>query len=266
MSLAGWLGWNIRCPKKHFFLEFNFNLHTPLKINPKAYLTLHTQDADKPPATPNCCYSLTQLKRWRLGIGGYSSFEDYLDSLIRWHHCNYVKSEKIFTNYGCKITVIEEDWTQYVEAVYPLYYNVAQRHGDVLYDIRFFQAAAKRPDYKLICAWFEDKIIGMFLLQEELPTIHSVICGLDYHHSTKSYAYSWLHYALIHWAIETKKYQNVDIGLTANESKRAIGFEPISARMDIYSKGVITRNFLCAASLLTKATITSEAKLKLRFK
>ena len=266
LSLGGLLGCDLKWPSKHFFLELNFNLHTPLEFHPEAFLTLHTQDDSKPPSHPNCCFSITDFKRWRVDITPYSSFDDYLRSLIRWHRCNYAKSEKNFINYGCEVTFIEEDWTQHVDTVYRLYCNVARRHNDKLYDLPFFQTAAKRSNYKLICAWFEGQMIGMFLLQEELPTLHSTCCGFDYTHSSPSFAYSWLHYALIRHAIKAKKYQTVDIGLTADESKKVIGFEPVPARMDVYTKGVITHSLLRAASYLVTAKITPDSKLKFRLR
>lgn len=262
LSLTGLLGWEIKRPQNHFLVEFNFNLHTPFTIHPEAYLTFHTRDALKPQAAPNCCFTITEFKRWRIEIGSFSSFEDYLSNLKRWHRCNYIKSEKIFKNHGAEWSFIEQDWSNYAEDVYRLYYNVARKHGEKLYDLNFFQTAARRSDYKLVCAWFEGKMIAVFVLQEELPTLHSICCGLDYNHSTESYAYSWLNYAMIERAIEAKKYQSIDIGLTADESKRMIGFEPISAQMDIYSKGKITRNVLHFASSLLTAKITPEGQLK----
>jgi hypothetical protein len=69
---------------------------------------------------------------------------------------------------------------------------------------------------------------------------------------------------LIQYAIESKKYQNLDIGLTADQSKKIIGFEPIPSCMDVYTKGVMTHSLLRAASLLLTATITSESKFKIK--
>jgi hypothetical protein len=266
LSLTDLIGWKFAWPQKHFFVAFNFNLHTPLQFHPQAYLTFQTCDEDKPPSHPNCCFSINEFKRWRIDISSYSSFNQYVRSLIRWHRCNYTKSEKTFRNYGCEVTLIEEDWTRHVDTVYRLYNKVALRHTDKLYDLKFFQEAAKRNDYKLLCAWYEGEMIGMFLLQDEMPTLHSTCCGFDYDHSSASYAYTWLHYALIQRAIEAKKYQFVDIGLTADESKKAIGFKSIPARMDIYANGFITRGLLRAASSLVTATITPDSSLKLRLR
>lgn len=264
-SLFEQLGWNTNWPCKHFFLQFSFNLHTPLKFHPQAYLTLHTKDADSPPAASNRCFSITNLIRWRLDLSSYRSIDDYLNASIRWHRCNYSKSKKNFFEYGCKITFIEEDWSKYVEEVYQLYENVAKHYSHKLYNLSFFQEIAKRPDYKLVCAWFKEKMIGVFVLQEELPTLHSICGGLDYEHSSPSYAYSWMHYALFDHAIASQKYQNIDVGFNSDEAKKTIGFQPIVSRIDIFSKGKLTRGILKTFSSLIRATITREAKLKLEW-
>lgn len=263
LSLPGLLGWKTGWPNHQFFVHFNFNLHTPCLPHPKASFTFHTRDAQHPPLLPHCSFSITELQRWRLNIAPHPSFEHYLDGLIRWHRCSYLKSEKAFKYYGCTTHLFEEDWTPHVDTVYSLYKKVAQKHGDQLYQRSFFEAAAKREDYKLLSAWFEGNMIGMFLLQDEQPTLHSTCCGFDYFHSSKSCAYSWLHYVLIQSAIESGKYQDLDIGMTADSSKRSIGFKPIPARMDVYAKGTLQHAFLKAASYCVKATITPDAKLKI---
>lgn len=254
------LGWKWPCLR--FFMQFSFNLHTPLKIDPRAYLILHTQDAN---FVPNCSFSITGLTRWRLDISSFRSMDDYLKAMIRWHRCNYNKSKRHFLEYGCEISFIERDWSEYAEGVYHLYDNVAQRYSHRLYDLSFFQEIAKRPDYKLVCAWFEGKMIGVFVLQEELPTLHSIGAGLDYQHSSASYAYSWMHYALFEYAIAAQKYQNVDVGFNSDEAKKAIGFQPVLSRIDIYSKGRATRGMLKLFSRFFNATITPEAKLRIRW-
>lgn len=260
LSLGGLMGLN--WPLKHFYVQLNFNLHTPFQIHNDASLIIQVIDDNRAPEALERCFATKPFNRWRLDITPYGSFEELIYSRIRWSRNNYKKTEKIFNDYGGKVTFIEEDWTHLVPKVYELYRNVAKRHGDKLYDIHFFTKTAKRKDYKLLCAWFEEKLIGMSLLQEELPTLHSTCCGLDYEHSSKSYAYSWMHYQLLRHAMESNKYHNVDIGLTADEFKKMIGFEPVSVRMDIYSKGLITRNLLKFASLFISASITSEGKLK----
>lgn len=266
VSPLEFLGWRTFWPNKRMFLQLCCNLHTPLTLDPSAYLTFDVRDADLPPRSPGCCYSISNFNRWRLDISSYHSIDDYLKKSIRWHRCNYAKSKRVFTNYGCHVTVIEEDWTEYVEEAYHLYAMVAQRHGDWLYDIDFFRASAKHPNYKLLCAWLGNEMIGMFVLQEELPTLHSICCGLDYHHSSASYAYSWMHYVLIEYAIEAQKYQTVDVGLTADDSKKTIGFDAVPSRMDIYSKGFLTRGMLRLISLFVTTSITPAAKVQFKFK
>jgi hypothetical protein len=212
--------------------------------------------------TPDCCYSINDFNRWRIDLSNIHNKDTYVKSMKRWYRCNYMKSKKTFQEYGCTTTITKGDWFEYAERFYALYSNVAQRHGDWLYDLQFFREVAKRDDYKLLCAWHEGEIIAAFLLCEESPTLHSVCCGLDYEHSSESFAYSWLHYALIESAIESERFTEVDVGLTADDAKRAIGFQPIPSRMDIYSSGAITRNLLKVISKLVKTSITPGSKLK----
>lgn len=281
LSLLPLLGVNIPWPRKRFFLQFNFNLHTPLTMHPQAFLIFDTRDVSAIPAEGASssvlqeslaahrltrCYSIADLKRWRLDIAAYRSMHDYLDATVRWHRCNHAKSSKIFSQYGCEISFIEGDWTAHAERVYYLYANVAGRHGDWLYDLNFFKEAAKRPDYHLICAWYGGEMVGVFVLQEELPTLHSICCGFDYVHSSASYAYSWMHYALIEHAIASQKYQNIDVGLTADESKKSIGFEAVPTRMDIYCTNPLISSLLRRCARFTSATITPAAKLKVSLK
>jgi|GEM_PF-3378242 predicted N-acyltransferase len=265
-SLSEEIGWKVKWPRSDFFMQYSFNLHTPLKIHPQAYLILHTKDANSQPIESDCCFSITDLTRWRLDISSYQSIDDYLSTLIRWHRCNYNKSQKNFHTYGCEITFIEKDWSEYAQEVFHLYENVAKRYEHQLYTLPFFQEIAKRDDYKLVCAWYEGKMIAVFILQEELPTLHSIGSGLDYHHSSASFAYSWMHYALFEHAIKSQKYQNIDVGFNSDEAKKAIGFQPIPARIDIYSQGKMTRGVLKTFSRFARATITSDAKLKFSMK
>jgi Acetyltransferase (GNAT) domain len=263
LSLFPLLGLPFPWPQKHFFVQFSFNLHTPLQIDPKACIIFHARDADLQPARPDVCFSMN-FNRWRLDISPFQNWEDYFSSLKRWHKCNYKKSKEKFETYGCTVTFEEDDWSKYAEEAYRLYGNVAGRHGDWLYDRHFFKEIAKRPDYKLICAWFQGEMIGVFILQEEDTTLHSIACGLDYHHSTASYAYSWLHYALIEAVIG--KYQTIDIGLTADESKQMIGFSPVPSVIDIYASGFVTKHLLSGISRFVAAAITPESKVKFHWR
>lgn len=261
-TIANELGWDIKWPNLPYSMQYNFNLHTTLRIHPKANLIFDTKDNDAPSSRADCCYCITGLTRWRLNISSYQSMDDFLSASIRWHRSNYAKSKKHFQDHSCEITFIENDWTEHAEHVYRLYDNVAERYQHKLYDLTFFHEIAKRPDYKLMCAWFEGKMFAVFILQEELPTLHSIITGLDYEHTSPSYAFSWMHYALIDHAIAAKKYQDIDVGFNSDQAKREIGYNPVSSRIDVYSKGKMTHTVLKILSRITCATIDSEAKLK----
>lgn len=263
VSMMGFLGWRIHWPATHFFIEYNSNLNTPLKLHPKACLIFDLRDAELAPSLPQFSFSINQLKRWRIYLNDYRSIESFIESLNNHQRHTYAKAERKFKSYGCEVSFIE-DWSKYVETVYYLYSKVAQKHGENwLYDLHFFQEAAKRSEYKLLSAWFKGKMIGAFLLLDEAPTLHGFCCGLDYEHSTPSCTYSWMNYEFIQYAFQ-KHYQNVDVAITSDECKKSLGFTPVPTRLDVYSKGMITRCLFRAASLFFTATINSEGKLKFR--
>lgn len=266
VSFLKLFGINKSFPFARFFVQYSFNLHTPLEFHPQAHFIMHTLDARLPPMGPNCCFSIHNFTRWNFDISPYRSFDDYLSNTIRWHRCNYAKAKKNFLNYGCEVSFIEGDWTEHTETVNRLYNNVAKRYGHRLYNLKFFQEAAKRPDYKLLCAWFEGEMIGVFVLQEEMPTLHSICCGFDYKHSTASYAYSWMHQVLLDQAISIQKYQSVDVGFSADDAKRTIGFKPLPSRMDIYSIGKLSSGLLKATSRFLTASITPKQNIKLHWR
>lgn len=261
LSLLSMMGVNRRIPGMQLLVQFNFNLQTPLQLHPQAKLAFHIVDADKPLAEANCCYSITQLQRWRMDVSAFDTFDAYLGAQKRWHRCNFTKSEKKFKDYEATVAVLS-DWKEHIDDVYRIYCNVAKRHNDKLYDLSFFHLAAQRPDYKLLSAWYQGELIGMFILREEGEVLHSTCCGLDYTHSSTSFAYTWLHFELIRYAIENK-FRHIDAGLTADDSKKAIGFQPIQSRLDIYAQNFCIRHFLKLASRLTTATVTSDSKLKI---
>lgn len=256
---------NISSQWAHFFMQFDCNINTPMTIHPKAYITFHFRDEGKLLDAPNFCYSFTNLKRWRLDISRYRSFEDFIMSSKRWYRCTYEKAAKLFKNYGCSTSIIENDWSEYAKEAYQLYANVASKHGNWIFDLNFFETLAKRGDSKLFCAWYEDKMIAVFVVQPELSVLHSIVCGLDYIHSRPSFCYSWLHYLVIKYGIE-KKYKIIEAGMTEDRSKGAIGFEAIPCSLDIHSKGMIVAPILRFISKFTSATITSDAKVKFRLK
>ncbi len=263
LSLLPLIGLPIPWPKIRFFLQFDFNLHTPFQIHPQALLTFHVRDMSTSLDGRQPCFWMQNINRWSLDLSPYRTMDAYVKGLTRWHRCNYEKSRKLFTLYGCEASLIEGDWSEHALRAYQLYANVAKKHKESLYDYPYFQAIAKRPDYKLICAWFQGEMVAMFLLEEEGDTIHSTCCGMDYHHSTASCAYSWLHYALIEQAIG--RHKTFDVGISADNAKQAIGFTPIPSSMDIYSKSGVIRSLLRFLSRFVSATITPEAKVKWRF-
>lgn len=256
------LGIPLAWPKKRFLFQFSFNMHTPFSIEPRANLIFHSRDAGASPAKPGVCLTVSNIKRWRLDISPFSTMEDYLSQLIRWHKGNYLKSESKFESYGCTLKINDGDWSDLAESAYRLYGNVANRHGRRLYDLNFFHQAAKRPDYRLLTAWFEGEMIGALLLQEEPPTLHCVACGLDYHHSSPSNSYSWLHYGMIRWAIESGRFKQVDAGLTADESKKRIGFQPVETSIDIYSNKQVAGFLLKVLGSVVTMRLTAESKVE----
>lgn len=253
-----WVAWPL-------VIELDFNIVTPFTMDPKADLAFKLIDANKQ-KEENSCFSITQITRWRTDISPFKSFDDFIASLARWHRNNYTKSKRLFLDYGCTATYHTCDWSEYAKTAYRLYVNVARSHGDRLYDLNFFQECATRGDYHLLAAWHEGQMIGMFVLQEEPGILHSICCGMDYHHSSKCFFYSWLSYNLYRIAIESGKYHTVDVGMTADQAKCQIGYTPIPSRMDIYAKGFFTRNFLRCASKFITATIGSDAQLKFKLK
>jgi len=258
VSLFNWL-------KIPYYFQIVFNKIAPLKIDPKANLVFRMIDDDKP-VESKACFSIQHLTRWRTDISPYQTFDQWLNSLIRWHRCNYLKSLKNFENHGCRTVHYTGDWSDQAQDAYELYFNVVKGHGDRLYDRTFFQAIAKHSDYHLLTAWHEDKMIGCFVLLDEPPYYHCICCGMDYNHSSKSYMYSWLSYELCRLAINSKKYTHVDVGMTADEAKHQIGFTPIPSRMDLYAKGFLTHHFLRLASKFVSATIDSQAQMHFSLK
>jgi predicted N-acyltransferase len=260
-SPSRWMGLSWLFPKKRVWVQFDLNLRTPLSPDNKADIIFRGMDADKP-VDANSCFSITKIKRWRLHIAFYASYDSFLDSIDEWHYANYLKSQKAFKEHECTTSFIEGDWSQYADKVYELYCNVAKSHHEQLFDLSYFQKIATGGS-KLVCAWHGDQMIAMGILVEESSILHCTYCGLDYDHSSKSMAYSWLSFESIRLAIEAKKYEYIDVGLTADAAKRTIGFRSIPMRLDIYAKNRLVRSLLRLIGRYYSATITSEAKLKL---
>lgn len=261
LSLIGMLGLKTPWPKMQCFIEFNCNLNTPLTHHSKAHFVFDTRDDQLPPSSYGCAFSIKQLRRWRIQVQPNDSFEDFIHSLNKHQRQNYAKAKKKYKAYDCQ-TLLIEDWSQYSETVYLLYSKVAQKHGkNWLYDLQFFEKASKRKEYQLLSAWFDGQMIGAFLLLDEYPTLHGFCCGVDYEHSRASCTYSWMNYEFIKYAFQ-KRYQTIDVGITADECKKSIGFKPVPTRIDVYSKGIVTRILLRFMSLFLLATINSNGKLK----
>ncbi len=256
---------SIPWPSVKFFVHCNFNIHTPFQPDPRATLSISSRKGTEAPfEAPGL--SFYPMQRWSIDLRNYSSFENFLNDMKRWHRCNYNKSKSKFNEFNGTVSYITGDWSEHAEKAYEIYKNVASRHQEQIYDLNFFRIAAKNPNYKLLCAWIEGKMIGVFVLVEELPTLHSILCGLDYTYSKNSYAYSWMHYELIRFAIESKKYENVDIGLSADKAKEQIGFNPTAFYLDFYGHTPLSRFVLKVLSTFMTPEITPEGIVKLTFK
>lgn len=248
-----------------FSFVLSFNLETPLEPNPPAQLTFHVGDSDKSSKNGNPDFCIAHLIRWRLNISQYSTFTSFLQKMKRKHYLRFTDTQKSFDNYGAKISLIEHDWSQFADTVYQLYSKVAKKHGTQLYDLNFFQSIAKNDGYKLLCVLYNDVLIGALVIVDEQPILHSMCCGLDYDHSKNSRAYSQMHYEFIRLAIESKKYTVADIGITANEAKSMLDFQPISVSMDVWAHNRFLRACLRFLSRFMTATINSKARLELSF-
>jgi len=262
VSVLEMLGLNFSLPLTEFSIQLNMNLQTPLKIDPRAYLIIDAKDEGAPPSSSERCFCLSHLKRWRIDVSPYTSFDDYVNSMARWHRCTLNKSKKNFHAYGCETSYIEGDWSEHADVVAHLYGNVARNYSHCLFNVEYFREVARHPDSILLCAWYNGEMISAFVLHAEGSTLHSISCGLDYKHSSASYTYSWMHYALLNYAIVSKKYKIIDVGFTADEAKQSIGFQSIPSRMDLYSKGKLTRTVLKAFSRCCGATLSSQGKVK----
>lgn len=264
LSLLSLLGIKSKHPFFNYSVIVDFNLQTPPQQNTQAKMTFHLRDFDSSPhVKPDFC--ITNVNRWRLDISHHSSFVGYLQKMKRKHYTRFDETQKTFANYGAKISVIEEDWSQYAEEVYKLYLNVAERHGKQLYDLNYFRMIAKQSQFKLICAGFEDHLIGALVIVDEQPILHSMCCGLDYNHSKNSHAYAYMHYEFIRLAIESKKFSIADVGITANDAKSMLDFQPVSACMDVIAHRWHLRALLRMVSFFVSATINPQARLALSF-
>jgi len=266
IPLLSLLGIKSKAAHPRLLLLFNFNLITPPKTHPKAILSFHVVDSSTPINPLNSDFRITNLTRWRIHLTQYEAFTSFLQKMKRRHYMRYEETRKTFSDYGVKLSVVDGDWSAYVDEFYSLYLNVAKKHGTQLYDRNYFQEIAKIKDYKLMCARYGEKLIAALVMIEEPPVFHSICCGLDYDHSKKCFAYSWMHYEFIRIAIEARKFTQADVGLTANAAKTMLDFEPVSSYMNVKANNRILSAMMRFISLFLTATINSQARLQLRLR
>ena len=244
----------------------NFNIHIALQQHPKAQLIFHIRDVNTAPLNGDPDFCVDNLIRWRLDISRYDTFTSYQQHMKPKHYRRFNETQQTFTRYGAKISLIEGDWSQYAETVYKLYTKVAEKHGAQLYDLNYFRIIAQQNKYILMCTWYKESLIAVLVLVDEEPFFHSICCGLDYDHSKTSQAYSQMHYEFIRLAIDSKKFTQADVGITADDAKSYLDFEPIPVCMDVTAPNIFIRGFLRFVSLFLSATINSKAKLEISFR
>lgn len=249
----------------HFSVYIDFTLHKDENPPPEAWWIFIERDSNALQSHANYDFCIGGLKRWRLDLTLYNDFEEFVQGLDHSHRHTFHKAQESFSNYGATLSLIDDDWSCLADQAYALYEKTATRHGHQLYDREFFRVIAKKPIYKLLCAWYQEKMIGMTVLIEEDKVLHSVCCGLDYEHSSPSFTYSALFYDLIRSAIASKKYTTLDVGLTGDQAKSMIGFKPILAQMEVTVRNPLLRGVLRLASKFLTATLSSEGNLQLRF-
>ena len=246
-------------------VAFNFSL-LPINqmLNSQLLFTARDTNNASTPVTSDFC--IKNITRWRVNLSGYDSFTDYIQTHLNCRlQRKYEKTQSAFSDYGATFSLIEGDWSDYAEAVYHLYLNVAKKHKVLLYDLNYFRLIAKRKEYKLMCFWYNNSLFAALVMLDEEPILHSMLCCLDYNHSKLTHVYSKMHYEIIRLAIESKKHSIVDIGFTADKAKAVMGYHPVSSCIDISSQNRLIKFFLRFSSHFCTATITEESKLKLHF-
>lgn len=235
----------------------SFNTETTLPQRSDFSVAIHQHPVDQPKTVLRPDFCIDQLTQWTLDLTPFKSFNDYHDHLNYKQRYNFLRTEESFTNFGGTVSVIEGDWSEYADRAYELYHNVAAKYMQI-YDIEFFRAIAKLPAYKLICAWYDQKLIGTVIMVEEASTVHSMGCGLDYAYSKKSFTYSKLHYEFIHYAIAAGKFKEADVGVTADQAKKTLGFSPKPAVIEISVKSAVFRSILRLAQILLRVYINTD--------
>lgn len=251
----------------HFSSVISCNIESELPPeSTHASTIIHTRPLNYPQIVPRVDFCINHLEQWELDLTSFKTFDDYLDHLDAKKRYNYFRTEKHFAEYGCTISVIEGDWSEYAEKAYELYHHVATKYMQI-YDLSYFQSIAKLPDYKLICCWFGDKLIGSLVLAKENSIAHSMLCGLDYAHSKKSFTYSKLHYEFIRQAIASGNYKMVNSGVTANQAKGILGMSSKPAVVEIYVQNPLLAGLLRFSRSFLAVTINekNEVCVKLRW-
>lgn len=246
-------------------LTFNFNLQSILQQKPTSQLALSLRDEQfSKPA--NVDFSIKHIKRWRMSITEFKTFDDYVASLKSNYKKNYLNTQKAYASYGASMTFYAGDWSEQVEVVYQLYLNVAKRRGAQLYDLDFFRYIAKTSGYQLLCVWHQDIMISMLILFDEAPVYHSMLVGFDYEHSKNIHAYSLIHYELIKRAIASGKHSVIDVGITADKAKAMMNFKPVNVSMDVSAKNILVKGLLRFARRFIDARINEQSRLVLKLK
>lgn len=246
-------------------IAFDFNINTPPQKQDSAQLTFKFSDFEPQPRQDRSDLCIRNMTRWRLNLSQYDSFMDFLQKIKRKNFSAYRRTLKTFDHYGTTLSLIEEDWSSYADIAFELYQNVAQRHGAQLYDLDFFRRIATLKPYQLLCAWYHGQLIGMLVLINEAPVLHSMVCGFDYHHSKASYAYSRLHYEFIRLAFENKNYTMADIGMTADTAKSLMDFKPVVTCIEVSIKNRVIKQVIRFFSRFVTSTINDQSKLEVKF-
>jgi predicted N-acyltransferase len=244
-----------------FSSVISFNVETDLPREAISTLIFHSHPLDHPIRVPRVDFCIDELTQWALDLTPFKSFTDYLNQLNYKQRYNYARTEKCFTNCGCSMTIIEGDWSDYAERAYELYSNVAAKYMQI-YDLGFFRAIAKSPTHKLLCARHGQKLIGTLVMAEEVSTIHSMGCGLDYVHSKKSFTYSKLHYEFIRHAVAAGKFKVADAGITADQAKKILGLSPKPAVIEISADSALLRTLLRLAHLFLKISLNTRNEVR----
>lgn len=257
-------------------ITFNFNLQTDISAKPQAHLNIHLRDANGTydEMTKKSDLRVENIRRWRLNIASFASFTDFLQKMNPRIYKKYLETQKVFNESGSRVSVINNDWSQYADSVYQLYRNVAKRNGAQLYDLIFFRKIAQHPSYKLMCLWHKDTLIGTkdtligaLVMVDEAPTFHSAICAFDYDHSKKCRAYSIMHYEFLRIAFNEKnKYTTADIGITADKAKSLMGYHPVLSCMEVSARNWFLMLILRSISRFIMLSVNSDAELEWRFK